>query len=214
MKKNLLIWVLLCGATLPAARAQFSDHFVGHFGLMWESFNMVYADPTRQLGDDFAFNYTTIGVGGYYSLAHAKDVVSVGIDGSAQVGIRFATNFGNPIYVKVPVYAAFRLGALATPYNQQAIGISAGIGGSFNHLDNFRILSEVRRSTFFNPGVMLQGTLITRGSPITGRIHFSLSQPESILKYTGDNPGGNNGLNVDFPYRYQGILGFGLLYGF
>ncbi|RMG68248.1 MAG: hypothetical protein D6722_12060 [Bacteroidetes bacterium] len=168
-----------------------------------------YGTELDNILTDIQWNFSTLNIGGYYVLAHHKDVVSVGVDPSVQIGLSFPAGPGVNIMVQTPVYLMARVGANSTPYNQQALGLSVGVGGNLQYL-TFTGLN--RRTTFFAPGAVVEGTLSSRGAPLTFRLHFSPAQPQTLFKYTG--PDNGTSTNVDVNYRFSSILGFGLLYGF
>ncbi|MEM7658135.1 MAG: hypothetical protein AAF399_18555, partial [Bacteroidota bacterium] len=120
MQKITFISLILLGLGLQSASAQLSDRMVPHFGFMLE---MGSLESNRNQG----WNYSTLQIGSYISLLHSKDVVSLGIDPSVQLGLNFQGP-GTNILVQTPVYAMVRVGAGATPYNQQNFGISLGAG--------------------------------------------------------------------------------------
>ena len=200
--------LLTLGST--QVRAQLSDKMVPHFGFMLER---SYATDLENILGDLDWNFSTLNIGTYIALAHHKDIVSVGVDPNLHVGLSLprGPQAGFNLLVKTPVYAMARLGAGATPYNQQNFGIGVGGGLDFQTL---WITGDNRRISVATPTVILEATLVSRGSPLTGRFHFSPVDTQALFRYTGDDPGGNNGFNNNFSYRFDTVLGFGLVYGF
>lgn len=203
--RKLAFFLFLALGTL-SAQAQLADKVVPHFGFMVER---SFGTELDNILTDIQWNFSTLNLGAYYVLAHRKDVASIGIDPSVQVGLSFPAGPGVNIMVQTPVYLMARVGANSTPYNQQALGLSVGVGGNFQYL-NFTGLN--RRTTFFAPGAVVEGTLSSRGAPLTVRLHFSPAEPQALFRYTG--PDNGTSTNVDVNYRFSSILGFGLLYGF
>ncbi len=167
----LLLWICIGSSTLCAQ----SDKLMPHFGFMYEIVNL----DSGSLRDIYPFY--TLHLGTYYTLAHKNDFVSVGVDGSAHLGIQF---FGSSVnwFVQTPVFLMGRIGANSTYYNEQQLGIGLGIGATATYMNmkgffDFQGRDIPFRPLFLNPSVILEGTLNTRGGPVTGRIHFSLGGP-------------------------------------
>ncbi|MCI4669081.1 MAG: hypothetical protein MRZ79_13180 [Bacteroidia bacterium] len=164
--------------------------------------------------------FTNFHVGAYTTIFHHKDVVSVGIDNSVQIGI--SPNFQSPALptaynIQVPIFIMGRLGAGSTPYNQQQIGISAGIGGSINHMkftmfrpnDNTAIddAAVVRTTTFVTPSAVLE--LSYRN--LIGRLHLGLAPVNTRVtdEFIGVSPA-----LIEENQAVHGIFGYGLIYHF
>lgn len=179
-------------------KAQIADKLVPHFGFMIER---TFINENTPL-----WNGSAINLGTYYTLFHYNDIVSGGIDANLQGSIGFPRGPGIDFLIQTPLYGMLRFGANATKYNEQPFGISIGAGFNYTLADATFINANTGnpinlRVDYIVPEFVGEITLITRGSPITGRIHFSPFNPTSTAS-------DGNG------YQFQGILGLGLLYGF
>ncbi len=196
-----------------ASQAQISDKIVPHLGFMWEFFQVQEADNSRY-GEVVIPSYYTFCLGGYYYFAHRNDVMSVGVDATAQVGLNFispANQFRVNFLGQLPVYLTARLGALSTPYNTQPVGISLGVGGGFNYINTITNttfgLTNVT-GLFVIPQAMLQLTFRGRGSYFTGRIHAPLLPVQTSLNFPNAA-----GTDTRSPYDVSNF-GIGVIYGF
>ena len=114
--------------------------------------------------------------------------------------------------VQVPLFLTAKLGANSTPYNQQAIGISTGIGATFNHfnqpyLTNSGFLKS--KATYLVPSAIIEGTLLSRGNPMTVRLHLSLTRTPTDIEFSSINGSGGSATQN---WRL-GNIGIGLIYG-
>ena len=183
----ILTGILLFG--MPQVKAQIGENLVPHFGFMLER---------TFIGDNPVWSGTALNIGTYYILFHHNDIVSGGLDANFQGSLRFPRGPGMDFLIQTPVYGMVRFGANATKYNQQAFGVS--IGGGINYTTVISTGNNWRVG-YFVPEFVGEITLVSRGSPITGRVHFTPLNPQSTAT------DGNT-------YQFQGILGLGLLYGF
>lgn len=175
--------------SMGSLKAQFTEKLVPHFGFMIErSF----------IGDRSLWNGTVINGGTYIALFHYNDIISGGIDPSIQASLRFPPGPGVDMLLQAPVYAMVRVGANSTRYNEQAFGISLGAGLNYTTVIS---TGNKWRVGYTVPEFVGEVTFVSRGSPITGRIHFSPFNPQ------GTATDGNT-------YEFNNILGIGLLYGF
>ncbi|MEM7368896.1 MAG: hypothetical protein AAF587_09855 [Bacteroidota bacterium] len=200
MKKFVFLLITALSIGGSSLTAQLRDKLVPHFGFMLENLDGLDVDRSGAL--PVQWTNTALNIGAYYTLVHYKDIVSLGIDPNLQFGIAFPRRtFGYPgvdVLIQAPVYAMARVGANATKYNEQRFGI--GLGGGINYTRIFRTGLD-QRIGYLVPEFVAEASLVTRGSPITGRIHFTPVNPQITE---------NNGIN----YQFSSIIGFGLLYGF
>lgn len=216
MKKYVLYFLLfLSGISQLSAQA---DRFIPKMGFMYEFFTLMPEDTTYQQiiansqnGSSQIFvPYYTFMVGTYYMLAHKNDVVSVGVDGAIQGGINF-TGGGISYQAQVPLFLMGRLGAGATSYNQQKIGLGLGLGAQTSYLNEKRPFvynSEGPKKIFgFIPSAIIEATIQQGGGHLTGRIHFPLMMQRTKIAQL-NNPIANS------DYWKVGNFGFGLIYGF
>ena len=202
MKKILLALTLVMG--IHQSYAQIGDKLVPHMGFMYQT---VVLQDTFAAGSEFNISYYTFNLGTYYTLAHLNDVASVGVDGSVNFGFNFVNTFTGGtrinIFTQVPIWLMGRLGANSTSFNQQKIGLGAGIGGHYTFYSD-KINQE--KASFINPAAMAEVTILSRSGTLTVRGHMALARSESALKSTV------SGNEVD-RLRF-GTWGIGLIYGF
>lgn len=222
MKKVIGILMLFCAAFTHNLSAQSKFEIVPHTGLMYEFIMPTPADSlTPQMSQIFSgmpdvWQYVTFHVGGYGVLAHKNDVVSLGIDGGLNVGVNF-----RPVpvsfQIQAPVFVMGRLGAGCTPYNEQKIGIGAGVGviptywsqkipiGSGSVSDMLKI-----NELFVAPS----GVFELNYTRSIIRVHFSLlsftNHIEALDKYVY---GFGQPYGQKTNYKMSNV-GFGFIYGF
>ncbi|MFM2375705.1 MAG: hypothetical protein RLZZ165_802 [Bacteroidota bacterium] len=140
-----------------------------------------------------------LGLGVDYVLAHSNDVASLGINPNAHLCVQF--NYNNlSLLASAPTYLLARIGAGATPFNEQKLGIGAGVGGSASYFattDGGGTIS----SLFFNPSACAELSIRTRGSSYLFRFNWSLMKPTREITYS----------NLTASYRV-GVFGLGVLY--
>ena len=137
-------------------------------------------------------------------LIHSNDVYSIGVDPNIHGAIQFTPGFLSYM-VQVPVFLLARVGAGATPYNEQRFGIGAGIGGNYSY---FRTpdanLNEIELG-FFAPAAVAEISFKSGGgATYILRAHMNLTSPETNIQQ--DNP--------QSPQYNMGNFGIGLIYGF
>ncbi|MDB4286352.1 hypothetical protein N9933_03535 [bacterium] len=210
--------ILFLSATHFSLKAQLVDKVVPHFGFMYEFINLSEGDSVQDPFTDSQPFYT-VHVGTYYALAHKNDVLSVGIDPSIQGGIRLNGN-GISWMLQAPIFLMGKVGANSTPYNEQKIGFALGVGANFTYVNinnrgsiidpfNGETVSLDLKKFFYNPQVVIEGTVNSRGGPISGRIHFSLLQQvkEGVVFSNGF-------VKYPFPQVEYNNFGLGIIYGF
>jgi hypothetical protein len=212
MKKIISGWLFTAIITLTSlpTQAQIADQLVPHMGFMREFITAFPANSPNANGT--TYGYYNLNFGSYYAIGHVNDIFSYGVDANLQFGILpFVDNgqFKSNYVIQTPVYAMIRLGANATPYNTQRVGISLGIGGGYNRVNEHTSPTQRFKTGYFYPDAVAEFTLMSRGNPITGRFHISLADGNaSVRTVDGD---GNVLATNDF--RFSG-LGWGLIYGF
>lgn len=183
--------------------AQFADRakFYGGF-----SYNIVTLEPVGST-QKFPFFYYGLSAGMNYVLLHSNDVVSLGINPNAVVSFQLDPMYGASFLGQAPVFLLARLGANATPYNEQKFGIGAGIGANYSFLT--KKLSDSGNNTvrinqgFLNPSAVVEATINARGWNYVLRFNWSLAKPTHDIRIGVDK----------FPFRF-GVGGLGINYNF
>ena len=202
MKRIIFAILIVLGLSVNQAEAQLSDKLVPHLGFMYQVANF------ENSGVEDRTIFYTINLGTYYTLAHSNDVVSVGIDPSLQFGLNLVGNGYVNYIIQTPVFLMGRVGANSTAYNEQKIGAGLGIGGNYTYFSQKLDTNTRRNVGFFSPSVVGEVTILSGGSPLTFRAHFSFVDTNSEMKFKRDN-GGDSVQEASF-----GNFGFGLIYGF
>lgn len=232
MKKIGIAFLLFIGILSQDLMAQaeqtFSlrDRLVPHIGLIQMiPFQTVDEQFGPEIINDIFVNRQTVQfanfhVGTYLTLFHHKDFVSVGLDNSIQLGIN--PNFSNsdlPVTynIQAPIVLMGKLGSGSTPYNQQRIGIAAGIGGSINHMKftmfrqnanpSVEDLAVIRTATFITPTAIIEASY----GNLIGRLHLGIapvrtSVTDELLAFPNLDP--------EKGEATHGMFGFGLIYRF
>lgn len=206
--KYIRFWLILLFIGTQGLQAQIKDKIVPHMGFTYEF--VTLATPPVQGGEvtQSVRNFYTFNIGAYYAAFHKNDVVSIGIEPNVHAGFNLL-NLGNKVVadyiIQTPVYLMGRLGANATPFNTQKFGIGAGIGGTYTIFSQQVTLQNRNKAQFFNPTAMVEVTIGSRGSTITGRAHFSLFDIQGKL----NNTNGAAARDVNFSN-----WGLGIIYAF
>lgn len=141
-----------------------------------------------------------LGLGMGYILAHSNDVVSLGINPNVNLCFQLGSYTGLSLLGSTSAYMLARAGSGATPFNEQKIGIGAGIGGSASYFTT----TGGPRTFFFNPGAVAELSLRLRGTNYLFRVNWSLLRPEYNLDF---------GAGAPVPYRI-GLTGVSIFYTF
>lgn len=165
----------------------------------------------RFLGQSlFSYPAEFWGVGGgvhYIYYRDANDFFSIGPAAQISGAFQFLGSFGSNWMLQAPVYGFARIGAAATPYNQQRLGAGVGLG---LRLTTFQTLYTTGnyvgklRQTFVNPTAIFDLTLnFRRTNPTTLRFYMDiLPARRNTDVYGSFDP---------VPLEYRSI-GFGLYY--
>lgn len=197
LKKCSLVFALLMSLLL-AGRAQFAEKAMFFGGMTYQFIGITQLGQTQP---SYASLYG-LGMGMDYVLLHSNDVVSLGINPNVNACLQFSSYYGLSFFGNAPVYLLARLGAGATPFNEQKVGIGAGIGGTYSYLYTnsggypFSV-------SFINPGAIAEFNIRTRSSNYLFRFNWSLLKPTRSVE-VNSNP-------VSFRI---GVLGLGIFYSF
>lgn len=211
MRKLSIVLAAIFALSLTQVQAQWRDKLIPHFGFMLEYPQGVLAGTESGVGLP---SYYSFQLGAYMALAQKNDIVSVGPQANLQLGgnfipirnrVRFAYHF------QLPVYAMVRVGANSTTYNQQAIGLAVGVGGSYNALSyysNFGSTIGNVRLNYFNPAAVVEVHINTRGQQMVLRGHASLLRNSGVIPQRRDINGNQlqPGSALD-----MGYIGFGIV---
>ncbi|MFN0201355.1 MAG: hypothetical protein ACKVTZ_07530 [Bacteroidia bacterium] len=187
--------------------AQSKFEFLPHYGFMYQVISIQPADEATRTALNWSEDqppqilyYPTLHLGGYMPFYHKNDIFSVGLDAAFQGGINFRPT-GLGYQIQVPVFLTARVGANATSYNEQLLGISAGVGAIPTYWNE----PSLKAKNFVPiPSANIDVTFNNRGNKVIGRINFPIFPYKSkSFQYNGEK----------YPFQVS-MIGLGLLYGF
>ncbi len=189
------------------SKAQLTDKAIFFGGFNYQFVSLTpQGSPSPDLLPFYGF-----GLGMDYVLLHSNDQISLGINPNTNFSFVFSSTFGLSLMSETPVYLLARLGANATPFNEQKFGIGAGIGASYSYMLLRRtFINQNGNATgtlkldegWVNPSAIVEVNLKTRFSDYLFRFHWSLAQPTREVEEL-DN----------YPYRF-GVAGLSIFYTF
>ena len=184
-------------------QAQFASKAVLFGGITYQfvGINPV-GSPSTQLSAHYGF-----GLGMDYILMHSNDQVSLGINPNANLCFQFNSFYGISFFGNAPVYMLARLGAGSRPFNEQKVGIGAGIGGTYSyHATTYSAGSSsgVFKTGFVNPGAVVEFQFNTRASNYLLRFNWSIMKPTREVDL-----GGTQTIPVN-----MGVTGLAVFYTF
>ena len=212
--------ILLLAASfvsIQKTQAQISDKLIWHTGFMYQITRVADLDINNVPVSVPSPAFYTFNVGAYYAAVQKNDIVSAGIQANAQIGLS-PVNAGVGIrlnyLVELPIYAMARVGAGCTPYNEQRVGLSVGVGTNLSHYAYYMGFGNTLvspRITALNPAGIVELTIVSRGNPTTFRLHGSLNNAPlrvNLRDLNGDIT--QFGPEID----QVGFIGLGVIYGF
>ena len=216
MKNILISIVLLLGPAMvfgqeEANKMPFMDRLVPHFGYTLSFLQTTDTFSAYTGSYDYSFN--SVGLGSYVMLAHHNDWASVGAD----VGLNLGINFGNVNnrlnwQVQAPILLMGRIGAAATAYNSQKLGLGMGIGGTFTYL-NYENQFIEQKDLWFHPTAVAEVNIASRQSMLTLRGGISLGKANGEGNTV--SPFGTPGYSVETGGPLKGrLITLGIQYGF
>ena len=162
--------------------------------------------------------YNGFTLSGNYIFWHQDDFISL----AGNTGLTFAfsasQNFGVSMLAQVPAYALFRLGAGATPFNENRVGFGVGLGLNYAYTkfplssDGFTKNGE-GNAHIFAPAAMAELTFNLNGSPLSIRGQLNLMQRRGKLNDVGYVTQGGNFVTEDIAVDYS-FFSLGLIWYF
>jgi len=189
-----------------SAQAQLRDKatFFGGF-----NYQIVGMTPQGQ-PSPWRFPFYGMGVGMDYVLLHSNDQFSLGVNPNAHFSFIFSSAFGTSLLAQAPVFALARVGSGATPYNEQKVGVGAGIGLNYTYMrhstsvvdqNNNLYLLRINEG-FLAPSAVVEFAIRSRVSDYLFRFNWTLMRP--TLEVEGFN---------NIPFRF-GTGGLSIMYTF
>lgn len=201
---------LLAAGLLNSASAQdktpFKDRLVPYMGYTLSFVN--FGDSLQLPFNIYSFN--TLGAGSYISLGHVKDVLSIGLNTGAHLGINFSRTGRTNWLVRTPLMLMGRVGSMATRYNTQGIGLGVGIGAVYTYMRVNSIGTWVERMHAVNPAAVAEINLNTRRTgkfSVQAMLSLANSRAYASSKNTGGDP-------IPYDKSATGQFSLGLVYGF
>lgn len=205
MKKTASIFIVLT-LLIGQMSAQILDKIQLKGGAMYEfvTFQQASDSTYTTLSSPQPVPYVNLYIGGYYAIAHKNDIISIGVDAGLQGGL-YIRRTGFAYQIQIPAYLMGRIGAGATTYNQQKVGLGVGIGLQNTYLkDIFEVTNADYRTVktaLFIPSAVVD-VVIGGQRNLIGRLHLPLLPAKKQFETL------NNG------YYKMSNFGFGLLYRF
>jgi len=208
MKKAplLLLWILpfLHAQNEPKSNlwSKLHPYFGGELSLIDIRFlgQSLFTYPADFWGIGFGANYI------YHR--DPNDFFSFGPGAQVTGSFQFLGSFGSNWMLQVPVYAFARMGAAATPYNQQRLGAGIAVGMRYTTFQTIYTASSgyvgKLRQGFLNPTAIAELTFnFRRTAPTTVRFYMDILPSRRNTEIYGSfDP---------VPLEYRAI-GFGLYY--
>ncbi len=195
-KKIVILFALLMVLAIPG-QSQFAEKATFHGGITYQFIGLTQVGSPTPNG---IYSLYGLGVGMNYVLAHSNDVVSLGINPNANLCFQLSSYTGLSFLGSTPTYMLARLGAGATPFNEQKFGIGAGIGGSASYFTT----TAGPRMFFLNPGAVAELSLRMRGSSYLFRFNWSLMRQTKEINFgngaTGDYSIGLTGISIFYNF--------------
>lgn len=200
MLRGFLATVFLTAILLlpKGAGAQLAEKAKWYAGLTYSQVNLTPVPAVNPL--NLYFYGLTVGMN--YVLLHSNDVVSLGVNPNALFSVQFNQNLGVNMLASAPVFLLARVGANATPFNEQKFGIGAGVGLNYSYL-SYKFSNAKINQGFLNPSAVVEIGINARNWNNIIRFHWSLYKPSHDIRIGIDKT----------PYRY-GTGGLGFLYNF
>lgn len=187
--------ILTTGLLLAfTGKAQLADKATFHGGFTYQFVTLTPQGTT----DKTRWPFYGLSLGMNYVLAHSNDQASLGINPNGNFSFIFSSFSGTSLLLQGPVFLTARLGSGATPYNEQKVGIGAGIGGNFTYMLNTNGNGGRLRQSWVNPSAMAELALRTRFSNYLFRVNWSLMSPTIEVADLNDLPVqfGNWGISI------------------
>lgn len=192
--RNILLPSLLLTMSFTLGRAQFAEKATLFGGITYQFVGITDVSSSNSV----AYYSYGLGLGMDYVLAHSNDVVSIGVNPNAHLCFQLSNFNGLSFLGSVPLYLLARVGAGATPFNEQKVGIGAGIGGTASYFTN----TYGPRTFFMNPSAIVELNLNLRSSSYLFRLNWSLLRPTQELDI--------NRSGTPYPYRI-GLAGLSIM---
>ena len=176
-----ILALFIGGSAIAQDKTPFADRLVPRFGYVLSFLNMT--DTFSVSPGQYNFTFNTIQVGTYITLAEHNDWVSVGGDAGLGVGLNFGANNRVNWQLQVPLMLMGRIGANATVYNEQRLGLGLGIGATGTYM-NFQGGGFVEKDLWVQPVAAAELNIGTNSSMLTIRGTISIGKQNGELDYT------------------------------
>ncbi len=112
-----------------------------------------------------------------YVVWHSNDKISVLANPGVLVSVRLSGQ-GMSLFAQAPTYMALHVGAGSTPFNEQRVGLGAGIGvvPGYLYYKTFGFPSYQAGVAMVNPGAMADLTILGRNTVYKVRVNWSLAK--------------------------------------
>lgn len=189
-----------------SGKAQLADKATFHGGLTYQFISMTpQGSPSP-----WRIPFYGLSLGMNYTLLHSNDQVSLGINPNMNFSFVFSSTFGTSLLAQAPVFLLARLGAGCTPYNEQKVGIGAGIGANYSfmlHRQNFvdqsgNFYSVQLKEGWVNPSAVVELAIRSRFSSYLFRFNWSLLRPTRELEDINNLPASFGAAGLSIVYTF------------
>ncbi|MCB9235394.1 MAG: hypothetical protein H6581_27310 [Bacteroidia bacterium] len=172
LKKLFLVsgLLLLIANGLQAQRWSFAGGFVYEFIGLKERDPLVGTPTPYTLGPFYGLS-----LNGSYVLAHKNDVVSACLDPGVRLGFNYFSYGGQAsawFLGQVPLTLMGRVGAGATPFNEQKVGFGLGFGANMTYLYSTQLYPPLHK-LFVNPNAVAELNINGRSTIYHIRFHMT-----------------------------------------
>lgn len=209
MLKKIGVLIAACFLLTQTGKGQLADKATFFGGFTYQVVSMTPLGSPQP----WRFPFYGLSLGMDYVLLHSNDQFSLGVNPNANFSFMFSSLFGTSLLAQAPVFMLGRIGAGATPYNEQKVGVGAGIGANYTYMlhttpiydsnggfiGNFRI-----NEGFLSPSAVVELSVNSRFSNYLFRFNWSLARPSKDVDNISTEP---------IPFRF-GAAGLSILYTF
>ena len=209
MFKKIGLLLAACCFLFVQGRSQLADKATFFGGFTYQIVSMTpQGSPSP-----WRFPFYGLSLGMDYVLLHSNDQFSLGVNPNGNFSFIFSSAFGTSLLAQAPVFLLARAGSGATPYNDQKVGVGAGIGANYTYMlhttpvyDNLgTYLGSLRvREGFLAPSAIVELAIKSRFSNYLFRFNWTLMRPTKEVEDLGTSP---------IPFRF-GAAGLSILYTF
>ena len=191
---TLLFLALFSFSASVSAQSALLSKMMFHAGFTYEFFTLR---PSVGSNEASILPFYGLSGGMNYVLVHSNDQIS--LLANPNLALAYAGGYNGSLFmVQAPVFVSARVGAGATPFNENKFGFGAGAGVNVNYLYGNGAYNGLNH-TLFLPSAMVEMLVNGRNSFYAIRAHFTLIPEQK--KLGGDNVDFSNfGLSINYSF--------------